>query len=129
MHRRAASSNEVEPHGQGPTRRERVSDQDPSYRLPKIEGRTFAPGEEVRLDGYAYAHCTFNKCVLAYAGGLGAMTHCTIIDCQFRLDGPAGNAIAFLATMYRGTPIMQKHIEDLFDGIRQGRFPGTWRNT
>ncbi len=55
----------------------------------------------VKLDGHEYYGCNFDGCVLVYRGGKPpVLTDSSITNCQFRLDGPAGDTGGFLRMLY-----------------------------
>lgn len=59
-------------------------------------------GGVIRLDGKTYRDCRFDGVILEYAGGkLPTLTGNTIINCNWRLVGPAGRTLALLQGLNR----------------------------
>ncbi len=73
--------------------------------------------QTLTIDGHVYRNCTFNRCMLTYAGGeLPVMVDNSINNCQWNFDGHAARTIQFMAGLYQGG--MREVIEQTFDNIR-----------
>ncbi|MCW0309093.1 MULTISPECIES: hypothetical protein [Pantoea] len=75
----------------------------------------------VKLDNTAFEDCTFKNCLLIYAGTTGlSLTGCKIINCNWKLEGPASNTIMFLKSMYKDMgPFGKQMVEATFENIKK----------
>lgn len=65
-----------------------------------IEGKKFTL-EKIVVDGNHYKDCKFFGCKILYAGGeLPLFESPEFIECEFGLDGPAWQTIAYLKSLY-----------------------------
>lgn len=78
-------------------------------------------GGQIPIDGEHFEHCTFENCVLVYAGGqLPTMSSCTFVDCNWHFDGPSARTCAFLASLYQRLGDEGRAlVEEVFESIRK----------
>jgi len=81
-------------------------------------------GDNLIIDGKRFEHCSIKNCRLYYTGGaLPQFDRCSINGCQWTFTGPAENTIAFLTLMYHGLGGAHVVVEQMFNQIRQAKFP------
>jgi hypothetical protein len=82
----------------------------------RYENRKFAD-QTIALDGNQYIGCNFERCNLVYKGNKPTeIGNCSLDDCRFTFDGPAGNALNLLGALYHGG--FQSLVESTFNNIR-----------
>ncbi len=76
----------------------------------------------MRIDGYRFENCRFEKCLLEYGGAEEvAFVGCTLRDVDWSFVGAASNTINFLTGLYNGFGSLGQQVtEELFDSIRRG---------
>ncbi|MBW9275969.1 MAG: hypothetical protein K1563_20015 [Candidatus Thiodiazotropha sp. (ex. Lucinisca nassula)] len=90
----------------------------------KYQGNKFQ-NETVRIDGNEYQGCTFEGCVLEYAGGaLPIMTNNSIGNSTFAFTDAASNTLEFMTAIYHGMGDGGKNlIDSTFQNIRSNKKP------
>ena len=90
----------------------------------KYMNHTFK-NETIRLDGNEYQGCTFDGCVLEYAGGtLPIMANNNIGNSRFSFSDAAANTLTFMTGIYHGMGDGGRNvIETTFQNIRDNKPP------
>ncbi|MCQ8881709.1 hypothetical protein NQS96_07855 [Pseudoalteromonas shioyasakiensis] len=72
--------------------------------------------EIVEIDGKNFLNCEFVGSILKFKGtGPIGMNHCNFSDVRWVMDGPAGNALELMGSLYRtGDPILIQMVEATF---------------
>jgi hypothetical protein len=57
--------------------------------IERVYDKVFGPKDLVILDNKAFIGCTFNDCVIVYAGGFTSFEECVSSGCTFRFTEAA----------------------------------------
>jgi hypothetical protein len=77
--------------------------------------------EDVLLDGRTFINCTFNESRLVFRGEAPSrLINNTLIDVNWKLEGPAAATLELLSTLYVQGPELQAAVEQVFDKVRRG---------
>ncbi len=68
----------------------------------EFQDQTFT-GQTIQLDFNSFERCTFENCVLVYAGvATVSLRYCIFRDCQWVFNGPAARTFDFVRRLYSG---------------------------
>jgi hypothetical protein len=84
-----------------------------------VQTATVFNHETVNLDGDSFADCEFQACRLVYAGGEPpSFDNCRFVDCEWKLEGPAQDTLAYLKVMWSvgGKAPVQALIKEITGG-------------
>ena len=62
----------------------------------EIRDKTFV-GETIQMDGKSFLNCSFQNCILKYAGGQCEWENTDFRDCQVVLEGAASRTVHIIA--------------------------------
>lgn len=83
----------------------------------KFQEQTFED-QRIDLDENEYIGCTISRCIVAYKGtGHTVLRMNKFNDPRWVFEGPAGQTIRFLRTLYHGGG--KDLVEQIIDGIRE----------
>ncbi len=67
--------------------------------------------QEIQLDGKHFNKVKFKECTLVYSGSDELVFQDNIVDkCQWKLSGPAGNALTLMMAIYGSTPDLTDNV-------------------
>lgn len=90
--------------------------------MTEVRGRTFAGGEQVRVDDTSFIDCTFDGAQLRYGGGaLPSFENCSFADASWYYEDAALRTIQLLQAFANQEGAGRAFVEDLF---RPGNYIG-----